>query len=139
MFCYTRTAAARRGFTLLEMLLVIVIIGILVGGVAVSLSGRSRQAMITRAKADVSGHLSLALDLFEQDMGRYPTEEEGLKALIENPGSSRWNGPYLKGELVPDPWGNPYVYSRDPENPRLYTLRSAGPDGQIGTEDDIVN
>lgn len=129
----------RRAFTLMEMLLVIVIIGILVGGVAVSLSGRSQEAMVTRAKADVAGHLALALDLFEQDIGRYPNDEEGLEALVEDPGEARWKGPYLRSGLVPDPWGNAYEYALDPEEVGRYVLRSAGPDGRSGTEDDVAN
>ena len=137
MMLYKKQSIRGRGFTLMEMLLVIVIIGILVGGVAVSLSGRSQEAMITRAKSDVSGHLALALDLFEQDIGRYPSDEEGLEILIEDPGIVGWKGPYLKSDLEPDPWGNAYEYSLDPENPRRYLLRSAGPDGRTGTDDDI--
>jgi general secretion pathway protein G len=127
------------GFTLIEVLLVIVIIGILVSGLAVSLSGRSQEAMITRARADISGHLRLALDLFEQDLGRYPTNEEGLAALVQDTGDPRWKGSYLTSGLVPDPWNNPYQYQIDPMNPRRYLLRSAGPDGRMGTDDDITN
>ena len=122
----------------MEMLLVIVIIGVLAGAVAVSLSGRSQEAKMTRAMADIAGSLSLALDLFENDLGRYPTEEEGLKALVENPGDSGWRRPYLRGGLKADPWGTPYAYSRDPDDPDRYVLRSAGPDESLGTEDDIV-
>ena len=127
----------RDAFTLIEVLLVIVIIGILAGMLVVRLSGRSQEARIVRALADIRGQLSLALDLFEQDMGRYPTVDEGLPALIENPGSQDWKGPYLKGSLKPDPWGTAYNYAKDPDDPGRYTLLSAGPDGQIGTDDDI--
>ena len=134
----TRTCEIKKGFTLLEMLLVVVIIGILAGAVMISLSGRSQQARITTAQSDIVGKLSLALDLFETDVGRYPTEEEGLKALVENPGVNGWKDPYLRGGLKNDPWGTPYSYSRDPEYPERYILRSAGPDEQMDTEDDIV-
>lgn len=127
-----------KAFTLIEMLLVIVIIGILAGMVATSLSGRSQQARITRAKADIRGNLSLALDLFEQDVGRYPTSDEGLAALVDNPGVTGWRGPYLKGGLQKDPWGNDYSYSRDPDSANHYILSSVGPDGEAGTDDDIV-
>ncbi|MGE5608219.1 MAG: type II secretion system major pseudopilin GspG [Bacillota bacterium] len=127
-----------RGFTLIEMLLVIVIIGVLAGAIVVGLSGRSEEARITRAKADLSGSLSLALDLFDQDVGRYPTADEGLKALVEDTGIAGWKGPYLKGGLRADPWGHEYHYELDPQHARQYLLRSAGPDGQLNSEDDVV-
>lgn len=132
--CYRKV----EGFTLIELLLVIVIIGILAGMIVTSLTGRSREARIARAQTDIRGSLSLALDLFEQDIGRYPTDEEGLNALVINPGIPSWKKPYLKGGLKSDPWETPYDYSMDPDYPGLYILRSAGPDKQLGTEDDIV-
>ena len=128
----------RSAFTLVEVLLVIVIIGVLAGMWVVRLSGRSQEARVARAQADIRGNLSLALDLFEQDVGRYPAVDEGLVALIQDPGSPDWKGPYLKGDLKPDPWGEPYYYAIDPSDPRRYTLSSAGPDGQSGTSDDIT-
>ncbi len=127
-----------KSFTLIELLLVIVIIGILAGAVVTSLSGRSHEARITRAQADIRGNLSLALDLFEQDVGRYPTSDEGLTILVNNSGILGWRGPYLKGGLQKDPWGNDYVYSLDPNSPNHYMLSCAGPDTQTGTDDDIV-
>lgn len=127
-----------RGFTLVEVLLVIVIIGILAGMLVAQLSGRTEQARITRAKADIAGSLSLALDLFEQDVGRYPTAEEGLSALVNNPGIPGWKGPYLKDGLKPDPWGTPYSYSISSDEPNRYVLGSAGPDRRLGTADDIA-
>jgi general secretion pathway protein G len=131
-------ADRNRAFTLIEMLLVIVIIGILAGMIATSLSGRSQEARVTRAWADIRSNLSLALDLFEQDTGRYPTNEEGLSALVADPGVAGWRGPYLKGGLQKDPWGHDYVYARDTESSNHYVLSSAGPDGQAGSADDIV-
>lgn len=127
-----------KGFTLIEMLLVIIIIGVLAGAVVVSLSGRAHEARVTRAKADLTGSLALALDLFDQDVGRYPTSEEGLKALVDGEEISGWKGTYLKTGLKKDPWGNDYAYSVNQDNARKYVLFSCGPDGQSGTEDDVV-
>jgi len=141
--CECQLAGERRrrqaAFTLIEMLLVIVIIAILAGALVTSLAGRSEEARITRARSDISGSLSLALDMFETDVGRYPTEGEGLDALVSNDDEiTGWRGPYLKGGLKPDPWGNAYTYARDSDRPDRYMLQSAGPDGQVDTEDDIV-
>lgn len=128
----------RGGFTLIEVLLVIVIIGILSGMIVTRLSGRSQEAKITRAESDMKGSLSLALDLFEQDVGHYPTNEDGLRSLVANTGGvPGWKGPYVKGGLGKDPWGNDYQYALNPNDSRRYSLSSAGPDGQQGTEDDI--
>jgi general secretion pathway protein G len=133
----SRDLRERRGFTLVEILLVIVMIGILSGVLVSKLSGRSQEARIARAQSDITGTLSLALDMFEQDVGRYPSADEGLGALVLNPGSPGWKGPYLKGGLKPDPWGTPYQYQLDPDNPSIYILKSAGPDRQFDTQDDI--
>jgi len=136
----TRHAYVGRGFTLVEMLLVILIIGVLASALITSLAGRSEEAKITTAKADINAALSTALDLFEHDVGRYPTDDEGLNALITNPGTLKgWKGPYLKTGLRPDPWGNPYIYKRDTDQSTRYQLSSAGPDGQQGTDDDITS
>lgn len=129
---------SKRAFTLVEMLLVIVIIGILAGALVASLGGRSQDARVARAKSDISSGIPLALDLFEQDIGRYPTSEEGLKVLVESPNVSGWKGPYLKTGLKPDPWDKPYIYSVNPDDPRHYKLSSAGPDNRPGTEDDVL-
>ena len=133
-----RRVVPRAAFTLIEMLLVIVIIGSLAGAIVTSLSGRVETSRLTRAKADIAGELSLALDLFNQDNGRYPTTEEGLRVLMENPNLPEWKGPYLKTGLKPDPWGRPYSYELNPNDPRLYILKSAGPDGQLGSADDVL-
>jgi general secretion pathway protein G len=127
-----------RAFTLIEMLLVIVIIGVLAGALVTSLAGRVETSRLTRAKADLAGELSLALDLFNQDVGRYPTTEEGLKALAENRNIAGWKGPYLKSGLKPDPWGTPYSYELSPGGSTHYVIRSAGPDGQFGNADDVA-
>jgi len=134
--CLCNRRLNRRAFTLIEILLVVVIIGILAGMVAVRLTGRAEDARVTRAKADLGGTLSTALDLFEQDTGRYPTTEEGLTALVENPGIPGWKGSYLKGGLKNDPWDTPYGYQYLAEE-KSYRVFSSGPDRQVGTEDDI--
>jgi general secretion pathway protein G len=132
------TKNTNRAFTLVEVLLVIVIIGILAGMLVARLSGRTEEARVARARADIQGSLSLALDLFEQDLGRYPTAEEGLASLVTNPGIEGWKGPYLKGGLKNDPWGMPYTYALNSDDPTQYALSSSGPDKQPGTADDIL-
>ena len=126
------------GFTLIEILLVVIIIGILVSLVAPRLAGRSEEARKQAAKADIEGGIALALDLYEVDNGRYPAN---LEDLVTKPSdASNWKGPYLKKGLAKDPWGNAYVY-RIPgnHNTASYDLYSIGPDKQDGSPDDIVN
>lgn len=130
----------RAGFTLVELLIVVTILGILVAMVVPRLAGRTEQARIGRAQADVKGNLGLALDLFELDNGRYPSSAEGLAALRTQPvGAQNWRGPYLKQEPI-DPWDKPYRYVYPGRNnPQDYDLFSLGPDGAEGTSDDIGN
>lgn len=128
------------GFTLIEVMLVIVIIGILVAMVAPNFTGSSQKARTTAARADIESNLAVALDLFEFDVGRYPTTQEGLEGLIRSVGDSNWDGPYLKKKELPeDPWGRPYVYvSPGTVNTDSYDLSSLGPDG-TESGDDIMN
>ena len=130
-----------RGFTLIELMLVIIIIGVLVAMVAPRLTGKSQQARIAATQGDINAHLSAAIDLFELDTGRYPTTAEGLAALRTAPsGVPHWKGPYLKRPVPLDPWENPYVYkSPGQHNREDYDLFSYGPDGVEGGEDDITN
>lgn len=132
------------GFTLIELLLVVIIIGTLVAIAAPRLTGRSEQARVAAARADIDGALGVALDLFELDVGRYPSTDEGLKVLSEAPSSGRgresWQGPYVKKPAMTDPWKNQYGYrSPGQRNPHSYDLYSMGPDGLEGTDDDITN
>ncbi len=105
--------------------------------------GRSREARRVAVKQTIVGTFGIALDLFEQDTGRYPTTEEGIQALITNPQIPNWYGPYLKISTVPlDPWGNEYKYNYPSEltsSQYLYDIISAGPDGTFGNNDDITN
>ena len=133
-----------RGFTLIEIMLVVIIIGILVAMVVPSMSGRSEQARTTAARTDIDANIATALDLYETDNGRYPTTQQGLQALLEKPTSTpipaSWNGPYLKKKRLPkDPWGNDYVYvSPGAHNKDEYDLSSHGADG-VESADDITN
>ena len=131
---------AARAFTLIELLLVLVILATLAALVVPKFTKRSEQAKTTGAATDIA-NIDVALDAFEIDSGRYPSNEEGIRALIEQPsGLSGWRGPYLKRGVPKDPWGNPYTY-RFPgqHNVNGYDLYSFGPDGQEGGGDDIDN
>ncbi|MBN1384586.1 MAG: type II secretion system major pseudopilin GspG [Elusimicrobia bacterium] len=128
-----------KGFTLIEIMLVIVIIGILVGVVLPRLTGRSQEARISAAKLQIQT-VSLALDAFEADNGRFATNEEGLSALLVKPDNiNNWKGPYLKKKVIKDPWGNPYIYVSPGIHNKDYDLKSYGPDGADGGSDDITN
>ncbi|HZM33730.1 MAG TPA: type II secretion system major pseudopilin GspG [Burkholderiales bacterium] len=123
--------ARRKGFTLLELLVVIVIIGLLAGYVApryFSQVGRS-EVQVARAQID---SIEKALDQYRLDVRRYPSAEEGLDALVAKPVSAiNWNGPYLKKAVPADPWGRPYVY-RTPGEKSEFALFSLGRDGRAG-------
>jgi general secretion pathway protein G len=126
----------RRGFTLIEILLVMTIIAILAAIVIPKMVGRSEQARQTAAHADLSS-IKTALDAYEVDNGFYP---KSLQDLIQQPNNARnWHGPYLES-LPQDPWGNPYVYSfPGRHNPNAFDIYSIGPDAKAGTDDDIGN
>lgn len=134
----------KKGFTLIEILLVVVIIGVLVAMVVPNIAGRGEDARKSAAKADIEANLTTALDLYELDCGRYPTTEQGLNALLTKPTATpvpaNWNGPYLKKKILPsDPWGNPYQFvSPGAHNTEDFDLSSLGPDG-VESSDDIVN
>ena len=129
------------GFTFLELLVVITILGLLAALVAPRFLGKVGGAKLKTAKAQIE-MFGTALDTFKLDVGRYPTAEEGLKALREKPsGADRWEGPYLPKEIPLDPWGNPYVYKVPGEHDE-YDLLSYGADkaeGGEGENQDVVS
>ena len=133
----------RRAFTLVELMLVVAIIGMLAAMVVPRLVGRTQQAKVARAKSDIAA-IGLALDLYELDVGQYPSTLEGLVAA-EAPSTSsaeakaQWNGPYLKKGLPKDPWGHAYIYNQESKHNQDYDLHSMGPDGQKETDDDVAN
>jgi general secretion pathway protein G len=131
------------GFTLLEIMVVVIIIGVLAATIIPQFMGTTHDAKVSAAKADVS-QLENALERFNLHMDRYPTVDEGLKVLVEAPAGEdkKWRGPYIK-MLRPDPWGNPYQY-RAPglHHSTTFDIWSRGADGQDGGEGpnaDIVN
>lgn len=131
-----------RGFTLIELMIVVVILAVLAAAVIPRLTGRTQQARISTALMDITGNISVALDLYELDNGRYPSTDQGLQALLSKPSSSpvpsNWNGPYLKRKPV-DPWKNVYKYVSPGTHSNDYDLYSVGPDGTEGSEDDVTN
>ncbi|MGH7770777.1 MAG: type II secretion system major pseudopilin GspG [Candidatus Binatia bacterium] len=123
------------GFTLVELLVVMVIIGLLAALVVPPFVRQEEKAKVKTAKAQIE-LLGTALDTFRLDVGRYPTTQEGLEALRRKAGSlERWDGPYLKKEVPLDPWGKSYVY-RSPGEHGPYDLLSYGADGAPGGEGD---
>lgn len=133
-----------RGFTLIELLLVITIIGVLAGLVIPRYARRAEQAKLAAVEADISGNLAAALELYEMDNGMFPTTAQGLRALLEKPAvppiPGNWNGPYLRGRSLKDPWGTEYGFESPSTRPGYdYVITSSGPDGVAGSGDDISN
>lgn len=140
----TISGAADAGFTLLEILVVIVILGLLIGLVAPAALRQLGGARVSVAHQSIE-RISSVLDLYKLDVGSYPTTEEGLQALASKPAEvDNWNGPYLKGGEVPvDPWNHPYIY-RSPSSRagHDFDLCSRGPNAQsndAGAQDLICN
>jgi general secretion pathway protein G len=129
----------RHAFTLVEMLLVLVILAVLAAIVIPKMAGRSQEAKFTAAKSQIAG-FETALNSFEIDNGFYPTGSAGLNSLVDQPNNLQsWKGPYMKS-IPSDPWGNAYSYSYPGKtNPKNFDIISAGPDGQVGSDDDVTN
>lgn len=127
-----RRRPKERGFTLVEMLVVITIIALIMALVGPRVLNFLGESKVKAAKIQIQSFAS-ALDLYALDTGQYPSSSEGLDALMRRPGGiASWSGPYLKGDLVPkDPWGKPYVY-RTPGQHGAYDILSYGADGQEG-------
>ncbi len=139
----TRRLGSREGFTLLEILLVVVIIGFLVSVAVVRLSGQSQKAKLVTTQHQIDSYKT-ALGVYELDNGVFPTTEQGLQALITQPSGvtlPNWKGPYLDPPIIrPDPWGHPYVYKYPGTKiPNGYDIFSPGPNGIEGDDDDIGN
>jgi general secretion pathway protein G len=136
-----RRTHSQIGFTLLELLVVIVIIGLLAAYVGPKYFSQLGKSEVTVAKAQIEA-FEKALDNFRLDVGRYPTSEEGLQALLtQSSSSSKWNGPYLKKSVPKDPWGNAYLY-KSPGSKGEFEITSYGKDGQsggAGDNGDITN
>jgi general secretion pathway protein G len=131
-----RTRRAQAGFTLIEMMVVMVIIGLLMALVGPRFIRQEEKAKVKATRAQIE-LLGTALDTFRLDVGRYPSSQEGLGALRQRPfGTDRWDGPYLKKDLPKDPWDHAYTYRSPGEGGRPYDLFSYGADGAPGGDGD---
>ena len=132
MYIPKKSQSGHRGFTLIELMVVMVIIGLLAALVAPRLFPKLGKGKQAAAKAQIE-LLGQALDQYRLDTGAYPSTQEGLNALMTNPGQEKWDGPYLKKNLPLDPWGRPYFY-QNPGTHGEYDLYSLGRDNKPGGE-----
>lgn len=136
-----RTASANAGFTLLEMLVVLVIIGLLAGLVGPRLFSKVDESKVKTAKVQIK-MLKGSLETVKMDINRFPTNEEGLDILFRAPKDPRikslWHGPYLDEEIPLDPWGNQYQYVTTASESQPYSLFSYGPEGKSGPQESYI-
>lgn len=131
-----RNRLHHQGFTLLELLVVILIIGLLTGIVAPRFLGQISRSEITATRAQLDA-FDKALQAYRMDIGRYPNASQGLRALVAQPADEpRWRGPYLQGEVPTDPWGSPYQYRSPGQGGRDFDLSSYGRDRAPGGQGD---
>ena len=128
-----RRRGGRDGFTLVEVLLVVAILGVLAAVVVANFSGKGKTARIKATRASIAA-VCTAIDMYEVDTGRFPTS---LQGLLSSSGEPNWNGPYLRGGLPADAWGTAFGYSQQGDN--SYMVRSAGPDLAMNSGDDITS
>jgi general secretion pathway protein G len=136
--CGARSLRRSSGFTLLELLVVMLIIGLLAGYVAPKYFAQIGKSEVKAARAQIDG-IEKALDQYRIDVGHYPNTEQGLNALMAKPADeAKWQGPYLKKAVPADPWGNPYQYKSPGDHGDL-DLFSFGKDGQPGGSDEAAD
>jgi general secretion pathway protein G len=128
-------SSIRRAFTLIELMVVVVILGILATMVVPKVMSKPEQARRTKAKADICS-IQTALNLFKADTGRFPTTAEGLQALVTNPGIKGYTSDGYLERVPNDPWGNKYIYISPGVHHKDYDLKSRGKDGEDGGSDD---
>ncbi|CAG2135817.1 type II secretion system major pseudopilin GspG [Cupriavidus plantarum] len=137
-----RETVRRRGFTLLELLVVLLIIALLAGYVGPRLFGEVGKAK-TKTAASQMKSIANALDRYRLDTGRFPSTEAGLQALMTNQGNvTGWDGPYMSSDMPADPWGRPYVYRSPGDGGKDYDLLTLGSDGKpggTGEDQDVVS
>jgi len=136
-----RNRKTRKGFTMVELMAVLIILGLLATVLVRNFMGQTDRARVIITKANLK-ILHSAISQFKMETGRFPTEDEGLIALIEQPSDvETWEpGGYLETtEINKDGWGNEFIYELYPESGKQFVIRSSGPDGEEGTEDDLLS
>jgi general secretion pathway protein G len=139
MSATSETRISEKGFTLIELIVVLVILGLLAAVVVPNITKHLSKSKVEIARIQIH-ELEGALSMFAFDVGRYPTNSEGLEALVSNPGNvDSWKGPYINKAVPMDPWGKPYVYRCPGTHANEFDLLSLGPSGTEGQGDEIGN